>query len=73
MPAATSIVVERGGEASPEELAAIVSALSAVVPERGWLRPAWQQAALREALGASPARCAPDVTEPSPGVPAVLL
>ncbi|MDQ4129453.1 MAG: hypothetical protein M3133_00425 [Actinomycetota bacterium] len=67
------IVVERGGEASAEELAAITSALTAIVPDRAVSHPAWQQAALREALGASPARCAPDLAEPSPGLPPVLL
>ncbi|MDQ4131278.1 MAG: hypothetical protein M3133_09895 [Actinomycetota bacterium] len=67
------IVVERGGEASAEELAAISSALTEIVPDRAVSHPAWQRAALREALGAPPARCAADVAEPSPGVPAVLL
>ncbi|MDP8931959.1 MAG: hypothetical protein M3O70_26160 [Actinomycetota bacterium] len=67
-----NVVVERGGEASPEELAAIVLALSAITAEEGQTHPSWQQAALREALGAPPARCAADVAELSPGVPAVF-
>ncbi|MDP8960154.1 MAG: hypothetical protein M3N32_00750 [Actinomycetota bacterium] len=67
-----NVVVERGGAASPEELAAIVLALSAMMAEKGQTHPPWQQAALREALGAPPARCAADLVEPSPGVPAVL-
>lgn len=67
-----NILIERGGAASPEELAAILLALSAIVPDKGRPNPAWQQAALREALGAPAAQSAADVAEP-PGVPPVLV
>lgn len=68
-----NILIERGGKASPEELAAILLALTAIVPEEGGSHPAWQQAALREGLGAPAAQCAADVSELSPGVPAVFF
>ncbi len=67
-----NILVEKGGPASHEELAAIVLALSGIMAEHGRSYPPWQQAALREGLGAPPARCAADVGELSPGVPAVF-
>ncbi len=80
---AASIVVERGGETSHEELAAILLALTAILPETatsgrrragtGLSQPGWKQAALREALGGPVARCASDVAEPSPGVPPVFV
>ncbi len=67
-----NILVEKGGAAGREELAAVVLALNTIMAEQGSSYPAWQQAAIREALGAPPARCAADVGELSPGVPAVF-